>query len=162
MNTIQEEISNSAFRGFSDNTDSTGLPLLTVNVSNNPSPGNLYLSNFPYLEIPFTPYLLTTDNADISYYKEMNNYALDFKKQPNGLLTYNIDHAFYAMNENHVLVDSFRCGNGYPTDEHELKIMNNGDSADFNRLRPSDYEYESGGSGRKSKCHCNRTYNTGA
>ena len=127
MNTIQEEISNSAFRGFSDNTDSTGLPLLTVNVSNNPSPGNLYLSNFPYLEIPFTPYLLTTDNAgNISYYKEMNNYALDFKKQPNGLLTYNIDHAFYAMNENHVLVDSFRCGNGYPTDEHELKIMNNG------------------------------------
>ena len=127
VNSIQEEISNSAIRGFSDNPDTIGLPMLTVNVSNNPSPGNLYLSNFPYLEIPFTPYLLTSNNAGtISYYKEMNNYALDFKKQPNGLLTYNIDHAFYAMNENHVIVDSFKCGNGYPTDEHELKIMNNG------------------------------------
>ena len=126
-NSIQEELGNPPFSLFSDDSDSSTLPVLTVNISNNPSPGNLYLSNFPYLDIPYTPFLISSNNAGlISYYRQMNNYALDFKKQPNGLLTYNINNKFYAMNSNHLKVDSFTCGNGYPTDEHELKIMNNG------------------------------------
>ena len=126
-NSILREIENSAVSGIRDGSDSSSLPTLTVNISNNPSPGNLYLSNFPYLDIPYTPFLIKSNNAgNISFFRQMVNYALDFKKQPNGLLTYNINHKFYAMDLNHNIVDSFTCGNGYPTDEHELKIMNNG------------------------------------
>lgn len=124
---ILREIEKSANAGLKENSDSSTIPSLTVNISNNPSPGNLYLSNFPYLDIPYTPYLIKSNNAgNISFSRQMNYYALDFKKQPNGLLTYNINHKFYAMDLNYNIVDSFTCGNGYPTDEHELKIMNNG------------------------------------
>ncbi len=52
----------------------------------------------------------------------------DFGLQPNGLLTYfDVNaHAYYALNSSGVLIDSFRCGNGYTTDGHDIRLMQNG------------------------------------
>jgi len=108
-------------------TDS--LPTLTVNVSNNPSPGDLYFTNFPFQAIPNVPHLINADNTgNITYSRELNDRALDYKKQPNGLLTYfsNEHLKFYAEDIQHNLIDSFYCGNGYSTDVHELQVLNNG------------------------------------
>ncbi|MEO8664999.1 MAG: aryl-sulfate sulfotransferase [Ignavibacteria bacterium] len=124
-----DEIGNTSSENiFTESEGSSNLPILTVNLSNNPTPGDLYLSNFPFIVIPNTPYLLTSNNqGTYSFFKEVNDYrALDFKKQPNGMLTYGANGKFYAENAYHNLIDSFECGNGYETDHHELRILNNG------------------------------------
>ncbi|MCB0728437.1 MAG: aryl-sulfate sulfotransferase, partial [Ignavibacteriae bacterium] len=103
------------------------LPSLNVTVSNNPSPGDLYLSNFPIGSTPNIPYLITANNSgNIIYSKQMNGTALDYKKQHNGFITYFTGGKFFAEDLLHNIVDTFTCGNGYSTDGHELKILNNG------------------------------------
>ncbi len=52
----------------------------------------------------------------------------DFKKQPNGLFAY-YSYAtgiHYAEDSQFNIVDSFYCGNGYTTDPHDLRLLNNG------------------------------------
>jgi len=96
------------------------FPSVEVYINNNPSPGYIFLSNIP---MPYPVYLQIIDNSgDPVYYKKMPQWSFDFKKQPNGLLTYNsfpqpqpgVVHAtYYAMNNVYAVVDSFKCGNGY-------------------------------------------------
>jgi len=108
-------------------TDTLNLPEITVSILNNPSPGDLYFSNFPFSQIPNTPYLLIADNTGaVSYHREVYVWALDYKKQPSGLMTYYEYDKFYGEDTNHNIVDSFYCGNGYYTDHHELQITNDG------------------------------------
>ena len=54
--------------------------------------------------------------------------CLDFKMQPNGLLTYFdlVPNCFIALDSSYAVVDTFRCGNGYETDFHELQLLPNG------------------------------------
>jgi Arylsulfotransferase (ASST)/Bacterial Ig-like domain len=118
---------NSLYKGFTNVTDTSNLPSLIVNVSNNPTPGNLYLSNFPFSIIPNTPYLITANNSGtITYSREVSVWGLDYKRQPNGFITYNTNGKFYEENLQHSIIDSFECGNGYATDHHELQIDNKG------------------------------------
>ncbi len=107
------------------------FPKITVSVNNNPSEGYIYLSNF-ILEagVKNTPYLiiLTKEGTPFFYRKMSSALNLDFKPQPNGIYTY-FDYQkgkFYGMNSNFEITDSFYCGNGSPTDEHELRILPNG------------------------------------
>ncbi len=124
---IMEESGNTNYNEPQDLSDSLNLPSLTVNISNNPSPGNLFISNFPFSVIPYTPYLLIADNTgNLSYFREVNIWAIDYKRQPNGLMTYNTNGKFYEEDNQHNIVDSLECGNGYDTDHHELQILNNG------------------------------------
>ena len=113
-----------------DHIDSLKPPVLTVNISNNPAPGNLYLSNFPFILIPNTPHLLVADNSGIySYLKRLTYFwALDYKKQPNGMLSYGTNDKFYSEDPQHNVLDSFECGNGYTTDHHEFILAENGHS----------------------------------
>ncbi|MDQ3021249.1 MAG: aryl-sulfate sulfotransferase [Bacteroidota bacterium] len=120
-------IENSSYTGYNNNTNSLNLPPITVNISNNPTKGDLYLSNFYFPIVPNTSYLIETNNRGIiSYFREVDIWAFDYKKQPNGSLTYYLGDKFYAENIQHIVIDSFECGNGYSTDQHELQIISNG------------------------------------
>ncbi|MCI0449550.1 MAG: aryl-sulfate sulfotransferase [Chlorobi bacterium] len=107
-------------------------PYLNVTISNNPMPGQTFLSNFPFN--PNTqniPYLIISENTGIPYVAiQKNASALDFKKQPNGNLTYyhGLDSVFYESDVNYNTIDQYVCGNGYTTDVHELIILDNGHS----------------------------------
>ncbi|HAY32738.1 MAG TPA: aryl-sulfate sulfotransferase [Ignavibacteria bacterium] len=121
------ETGNTSFKESEQRLDSLNLPVITVSILNNPSPGDLYFSNFPFSQIQNTPYLLITDNnGTVSYHREVYVWALDYKKQQSGLMTYFEYDKFYGEDINHNIIDSFYCGNGYSTDHHELQITNDG------------------------------------
>lgn len=105
-------------------------PELNISISNNPSSGKIFLSNFPFNPtIPNTPYLIIAENNGLPFYlKKIPSYGLDFKKQPNGNLTYYLNDKYYEVDMNYNVIDSFYCGNGYSTDLHELVVLNNGNA----------------------------------
>lgn len=104
------------------------LPAMNVTTNTNPEDGFLFLSNFGVV-IQYTPHLIiTTKNAVPYAYMQLPANGLDFKKQPNGNLTYysSLKRKFYELRPDFSLLDSFYCGNGYSTDEHELLHLLNG------------------------------------
>ena len=107
-----------------------GLPQISVITDNNPTPGKIFMSNFPFdTNISNIPFLIITDNAGVPfYYKELGAYSFDFKEQPNGFLTYFDATAgnFKEMDTNYNIIESFYCGNGYTADPHELRVLNDG------------------------------------
>jgi len=128
-NTILEESGYSSEKSFVNFPDVNNFPQITVTVSNNPSPGYIFMSNFPFTPIPNTPYLIIANNDGTPYFSRQltsNGYA--FQKQINGYLTYysGADQKFYALDSQYNLIDSFYAGNGYITDVHELQILSNG------------------------------------
>ncbi len=106
------------------------FPELSVEQSNNPSPGYIFLANFTdQINSPYGNYLMIVDNTgNPVFYKKMPQSCLDFKIQPNGIFTYYDESSmkFYGMNTNYIVIDSFACGNGYYTDVHELRVLPNG------------------------------------
>jgi hypothetical protein len=104
------------------------FPALTTTVSGPTAPGRLFLASFGIR--PGTPsYLMILDDAGKPLFQRRRAApCLDFKLQPNGLLTWfdgELQH-FVAMDSTFAIVDSFACGNGYPTDGHELRLLPNG------------------------------------
>lgn len=105
-----------------------GFPIIHATTHGPTAPGNLFLSNFRFGG-PAIPFLMILDNSgDPVFSRRMNSPCLDFKAQPNGLLTYFnfASEAFYALNSSYQIVDSFKCGDGYPTDGHELRLLPDG------------------------------------
>ncbi len=105
------------------------FPPLIVNVSNNPTPGYLFIS--PFSSSGAFIYRMIIDNNGIPvYYSKVAKPQGDFKVQPNGLLTYYdlASRTFRAMDSSYTVIDSFACGNGYPTDDHEFLLFPNGHS----------------------------------
>jgi hypothetical protein len=76
--------------------------------------------------------LILNDQGQLVYYQSVANdlAALDFKQQPNGLLSYydQKDSTFYLMNSHYQVVDSYRAGNGYVADLHDFQILPNGNA----------------------------------
>lgn len=108
-------------------SDYVVLPQLTVTVFNNPSPGHLYMTSIR--NGAYTPHIIIANNPGTThYFKELTMNAFDYKMQPNGLRTYfySLTNKFYAEDSQNNRVDSFYCGNGYSTDIHELRVLNNG------------------------------------
>jgi len=131
LKSIEDETNGVEARDFSSGSDSLppDFPNITVLVSNNPSPEYLFLSNMGLGQVSNTPYLIILDNDAVPYfYMKMKKNCMDFKKQPNGDLTYYDlnTRKFYEISNSYVKVDSFYCGNNYSTDSHELRVMNNG------------------------------------
>jgi Arylsulfotransferase (ASST)/Bacterial Ig-like domain len=126
-----EEAANSSNKNFpsSDNL-LDALPPLTVTISNNPSPGHLFMNN-GQPNNGYTAHLIIANNDGTTLYTRelltvLDGVGMDFKRQPNGLLTYRANTIFYGETTEHVRVDSFYCGNGYVTGGHELRVLNNG------------------------------------
>lgn len=104
--------------------DQTDPPQLTVTITNNPSPGKIFVSPFG----PEPSYLLIAENNGTLYHNtKLQFQGYDFKRQDDGTLTYfeSRNDKFYQMNSNYQIIDSFACGNGYTTDLHELVILPN-------------------------------------
>lgn len=103
------------------------FPAITINNSNNPSPGYYFIAPFFDSQIPLG-YLMILDNTGIPiFYQRTLGVKADWKVQPNGLITY-FDFAtssFYAMDSSYSIVDTFYTGNGYTTDIHELRLLPN-------------------------------------
>jgi hypothetical protein len=102
-----------------------GLPHLTIITNTDPADGYLFLA--PH---HFSTYLTITDKNGNPYWYSMisNSLSGDFKKQPNGNLTYynGVQRKFYETDQNYHIIDSFYCGNGYHIDLHELRLLSNG------------------------------------
>ena len=106
------------------NLDQTDPPQLTVTISNNPTPGKIFVAPFA----PEPSYLLIAENnGDLYHDTRLEFQGYDYKKQSDGTLTYyeSRKDKFYQTNVNYQIIDSFACGNGYTTDLHELVILPN-------------------------------------
>jgi arylsulfate sulfotransferase len=107
------------------------FPAITVNVSNNPLSGNIFLAlNSIYAMLT---YLVIMDNSGIPiYYLKTSGIQRNFELQPNGLLTYfdQNSNKFLEMDSSYNRVDSFYCKNGFEatTDFHDLIVLENGHS----------------------------------
>ena len=117
-------------KSFNITTDSLpeGFPNINIISSDSPDEGKFFTSpiNYPTSD---NNYLLISDNNGVPiFYRKMYSRNYDLKIQKNGYLTYYLEntHKFYAMNNSCIVIDSFACGNGYPTDVHELNILPNG------------------------------------
>lgn len=90
--------------------------------------GSLFFSNFQFAGRQSGFYLIIAANDGTPiFYRPVTKSALDFRVQPNGLLTYadNGTRKFYAMDSNYVVVDSFWAINA-ATDVHDLRLLPNG------------------------------------
>jgi len=107
------------------------FPPIQAALDGTPAPGRLFLTDLHFAisgpRIPSYLMILENDGAPF-FYRKLTGVGVDFKKQPDGRLTY-FDGAavgYYALNARYAVVDSFRCGNGYKTDNHDLIVLPNG------------------------------------
>ncbi len=106
------------------------FPVYSVN-NIDPSEGSIFFSPFGW---HVQAYLIITDNYGIPvYYQKMPATSFDFQKQINGNLTYfeSASGAYYEMNSMYQIVDTLKMVNGYSSDVHELRILENGHSVMF-------------------------------
>jgi len=78
---------------------------------------------------PYDSYIIIADNnGNPIFYRKMNAPVYDFKKQPDGRLTYfdGETEKFYVLNTRYELIDSIAVKYGYNTDFHELIFDANG------------------------------------
>lgn len=96
--------------------------------------GYLFVSFFNFQSLARTPgYLMILDNEGEPVYYDRPlglPVTVDFKRQPNGLLTYfapaPMINRFFAINNEYQIVDEYMAGNGYTTDLHDLQVLDNG------------------------------------
>src|SRR5439155_9295233 len=75
-------------------------------------------------------HLMLDNSGEPIYYKRLegSSVAVDFKRQLTSTLTY-FDFGlgdFQALDSSYNLVDTYRTGNGYKTDLHDLQLLANG------------------------------------
>jgi Arylsulfotransferase (ASST)/Secretion system C-terminal sorting domain/Bacterial Ig-like domain len=115
------------------------FPAITVDSSNNPSSGNIFLANFGLTPTDTTGnYLIILNNdGSVAKYKKLAGLSADFKVLPDGNLSYANLIQFYgtygivswivadtSLNP----IDTIQCGNGYQSDMHDFLLLPNGHS----------------------------------
>lgn len=113
------------------------FPRFDILVDNDPAPGSIFLSMVwrfpPQPPAPKLYVLILDQHGKPRFYRE-SFMAYDFKLQPEkNWLTY-FDRSrsrHYALDSLGALVDSFSCGNGFPTDPHDLIVRRNGSALFF-------------------------------
>jgi hypothetical protein len=112
-------------RDFMNTSDS--LPAFVIYNSGSTADGKLFIANFSNSFVTGTMMILENSGAPV-YSNTLVARAYDFKKQNNNLLTYydELKHFFKGLDASYNVVDSFRCGNGYTTDLHELRVLPDG------------------------------------
>jgi hypothetical protein len=105
------------------------FPTLTRTVTGTPSPGSLFLCSINLADVSYrSTLIIADDDGHPLFYRKLPGRGLDFKRQPDGRLTYfdTASGCYYAMDAHYSIVDSFRCGNGYTTDLHDLQVLPDG------------------------------------
>jgi hypothetical protein len=107
----------------------SGLPGLRPLAHGPHSPGYFFLCDFHLTDVGYQSHLIIADDEGVPIAShETASRALDFKLQPNGWMTYYDTSVryHYALDSHFKVIDQFRCGNGYSTDIHELKLLPDG------------------------------------
>ena len=76
--------------------------------------------------------MIVNDSAQLVYYMPIPNQAsIDFKKQPDGTLSYYDDpnDRFVVLDSNYVPIKTWSAANGYIADHHDLEVLPNGNVA---------------------------------
>ncbi|HEY9151675.1 MAG TPA: aryl-sulfate sulfotransferase [Anaerolineales bacterium] len=108
------------------------IPHYTITTTTtNPAEGYIFVAPFYWTKAKIGSYLLIlNDQGQLVYYQSVADAldAWDFKKQPNGLLSYydQKTSTFYLMNSHYQVVNSYQAGNGYFADLHDLQVLPNG------------------------------------
>ncbi|MBT8381638.1 MAG: aryl-sulfate sulfotransferase, partial [Ignavibacteria bacterium] len=119
------------------------FPSIRTEVLGETAPGYVFLT--VSRDIPNVGYYIMMLNNDGTpfYYKELpNDYAYDFKMQPNGKYSYAQflhHHTFTGggevihkvMDNSFTVIDSFQMGNGYIAEAHDFQLLPNGHSLLF-------------------------------
>ena len=104
------------------------FPTIRMLKNDNPRGEPIFLSSIVWWESETAPYLMILDRrGDPLFYRRVSE-GWDFKTQPNGTLTY-YDMSlgyFVGLDSAYQIVDQYMCGNGYSTNEHELRVLPNG------------------------------------
>ncbi len=122
-----DEIPRWTFTGAND-TLPADFPPITVVLIDNPSPGKIFLSPISSV-LPRYSYLTILDEYAYPWFYQRRSGAMsDFKLHPNGLLSFydTRDTSYYVMNSSYSIIDTFRCGNGYRTDGHDILLLPDG------------------------------------
>ncbi len=111
------------------------LPSFTVTTGDGKTgDGFIFMAYFNYWQLSQSAYLLILeDDGQPIYYRQLAPVpiGMDFKKQPNGLLTYYPlmgAGSFYALDDSYQLVRTYGAGNGFVTDFHDLQVLENGNA----------------------------------
>jgi hypothetical protein len=134
FNLLSDEVRNEIYKneiGSTKNSETfidslpINYPQFSIEKYDDPTDGNLFFGVFGATQHPSL--LITENTGNPIFYMETQSIPYDFKKQPNGWLTYFDSKMgmFYALNDKYELVDSFYCGNGFETDIHELLLFSN-------------------------------------
>lgn len=103
------------------------FPPIRILKSTAPQGDPLFLGNFAWGPDSSSPYLIILNrDGRPAFYRRTEGW--DFTVQPNGCLTYYDESLgyFLALDSSYHVVDTYACGNGYPTNEHELRVLPNG------------------------------------
>jgi hypothetical protein len=126
------------YSGFSGRggtyTPPEDFPSFEVTALDNPDAGFLFLAK----EGTTGRYLMILDDTGFpGFFRSMSGLSRDFKKQPNGLLTYFervAGPAVRAMDSTYTVVDEWLPGNGYDDlDSHDFQLLPNGHALMFYR-----------------------------
>jgi hypothetical protein len=95
--------------------------------------GYIFVAPFYWTKTTVGSYLLILNGqGQIVYYRSVADdlAAFDFKKQPNGLLSYwdQASSTFHLLDNHYQLVDTYQAGNGYVADLHDLQLLPNGNA----------------------------------
>ncbi|MGC9342981.1 MAG: aryl-sulfate sulfotransferase [Bacteroidales bacterium] len=114
------------------------FPVLYTEKSGETGGGYIFLSVSTIVEgIGYYVFMIDDDGNPVNYRKLENDYAYDFKVQPNGLMSYAqfLSHHSYTgggncihmiLDENMEVVDSFQMKNGYIAEAHDFQLLPNG------------------------------------
>jgi len=106
------------------------FPAISASTFGITAPGKLFLANMRFTG-SYAPYLMILENSGQPvFYRALQDRVWDFKIQPNGMMTYydSFSQAYLVMDTAYQVVDTIRCGNGYSTDVHELRVLPNGNA----------------------------------
>lgn len=118
------------------------FPGITIDSTNNPSSGKIFLTNFSINQGDTTGnYLIILNNDGSVYkYKKLTQPSFDFKVLPDGRLSYADvvnnyggygDTRWIVMDTAFTPLDTIECGNGYSADIHDFLLLPNGHSIVF-------------------------------
>ncbi len=103
------------------------LPGFSINTADESADeGDLFVASFAFPQGTNNYLLILDPSGQLVYYKKTDHMVADFKRQPNGQLTYYEDGTFYAMDNTYRVVNTFAAGNGYSADLHDLQLLPNG------------------------------------
>jgi hypothetical protein len=114
----------------------TNFPAVTIDSSNNPSNGKIFITNFALTPDSIGNFLMILNNdGSVAKYKQLSEPSFNFQVLPNGELSYaNVivnygdygDVKWMVTDTSLTPVDSFQCGNGYNADLHDFLLLPNG------------------------------------